>query len=331
MTSSDAKPTNFSRRFLWLAAFIVLLFGGYTVGWFYVADRLTAQASAAIAGLNRDGVRAECGNLTVRGFPFRLGIFCDSLGYEDEARAIFAAAGSFRSAAQVYQPAKTVGELDGPLRVAVPGLLPLWIDWDKLRWSTRIARPLPERISVEAEGVSGMTDPEDADPIPLFSATKAATHFRPNGADLDWALSFEELAVDPAVAGGRVLPVMNGAGDVGLKDGIQMLLTGQESLRGRSVEIRSLDLSSGEGGVVVSGPVSVAADGLIDARLMIKLRNPPAVAAVLSGVFPEAKRQIDSSFAGLALLGSEPALPLVVTKGRAMLGFIPLGEIPPVE
>lgn len=331
MTSSDAKPTNSSRRFLWLTAFIILLFGGYTLGWFYVADRLTTQASAAIARLNSDGVRAECANLTVRGFPFRLGIFCDSLGYEDDARNVSAAAGSFRSAAQVYQPAKAIGELDGPLRVSVPGLLPLSVDWDKLRASARLASPLPERFSAEAEGLSGMTDPRDGQAVALFSAAKTETHLRPNGADLDWALGFEKLQVDPSVAAGRTLPVMNGSGDLSLKEGVQALLSGQQGLRGRSVEIRSLDLSSGEGGVIVSGPVSVAADGLVDARLTIKLRNPPAVAAVLSGVFPEAKSQIDSSFAGLAFLGNEPTLPLVVTKGRAMLGFIPLGDIPPVE
>lgn len=331
MTPSDTKPPYSRRRFLWLAAFIVLLFGGYTVGWFYVADRLEKQANAAVADLNRDGVSAECVNLTVHGFPFRLGIFCDSLGYEDGARDIFASAGSFRSAAQIYQPMKAIGELDGPLRVAAPGLLPLWFDWDKLRASARLARPLPERVSAEAEGLSGMTDPEDGDPVSLFSAAKAATHLRPNGADLDWALSFEDLEVDQAAAGGRSLPVMNGAGDISFKDGVRLLLSGQQSLRGRSAEIRSLDLSSGDGGVVVSGPVSVDADGLVDARLLIKLRNPSAVAATMAGVFPEAKNQINSSFGALALLGSEPALPLVVAKGRASMGFIQLGSIPPLD
>lgn len=331
MTSSEIKPRSSNRRFLWLAIFIVLLFGGYTAGWFYVADRLQKEARAAIERLNKDGVSAQCANLAVRGFPFRLGIFCDSLGYEDGGRDVFAAAGSFRSAAQIYQPRKAIGELDGPLRVAAPGLPPLWIDWDKLRASARLATPLPERVSAEAEGLSGMTDPEDTDPVSLFSAAKAATHFRPAGPDLDWALSFEELKVDQQAAGGRILPVMNGTGDMRLNDGVQILLSRQESLRGRSLEIRGLDLSSGEGGVALSGPVSIGDDGLVDARLMIKLRNPRAVAMLLSGVFPEAKKQIDSSFGALALLGNEPELPLVVAKGKASLGFIPLGEIPPVE
>jgi hypothetical protein len=31
------------------------------------------------------------------------------------------------------------------------------------------------------------------------------------------------------------------------------------------------------------------------------------------------------------MLGSEPSLPLKIVKGKAVLGFIPLGNIKPVE
>lgn len=330
MTSSDMKKPNYSRRFLWLAVFIVLLFGGYSVGWFYVANRLQAEAGRAIAGLNKNGVTAECTNLAARGFPFRIGLFCDRVAYEDAAGNLFAAAGSFRSVAQVYQPTKVIAELDGPLRVSAPGMSPLWLDWDNLRASARLAAPVPERLSAEAEGLSGLTDPEDGDPVSLFSATKAEMHLRPNGADLDWAGRFVELQIDPEAAGGRSLPVLNGSGDATLKGGVEFIRSGSESLRGRSAEIRNLDLSSGEGGVSVSGPVSVDEDGLVDATLTIRIRNPKAVAAILAAAFPEAKAQIDSGFSGLAALGNEPSLPLRIVKGKARLGFIPLGEIPPV-
>ena len=40
--------------------------------------------------------------------------------------------------------------------------------------------------------------------------------------------------------------------------------------------------------------------------------------------------QIKTSFAGLAAMGDNPTLPLKVSKGRAMLGFIPLGNLPPL-
>jgi hypothetical protein len=316
---------------MWLAVFVAVLFGGYSAGWFYMADRLQAEAAKAVTDLNRDGVTAECANLTVRGFPFRIGLYCDSLGYEDDGRSLFAAVGSLRSAAQVYQPTKAVAELDGPLRVSAPGIAPLWLDWDSLRASVRVATPLPERVSVAADGLSGMTDPEDGDPVSLFSAGKAEMHLRPNGADVDWATNFTELEIDPAIVGGRTLPVLAGNGDATIKDGVALIRSGATGLRGRSAEIRNLDLSSGDGGVSVNGPVSVGADGLIDASLTIKLRNPPAVSALLVGAFPEAKSRIESAMAGLALLGREPSLPLKIVRGKATLGFIPLGDVPPVE
>ncbi len=43
MTVTEEKTPNFGRRILWLGAFIVILFGGYTVGWYYLADRLVTE------------------------------------------------------------------------------------------------------------------------------------------------------------------------------------------------------------------------------------------------------------------------------------------------
>ena len=53
MPSSERRKPNYSRRLTWLGVFIVVLFGGYSAAWFYVASKLEAVAGAAIAGLNR--------------------------------------------------------------------------------------------------------------------------------------------------------------------------------------------------------------------------------------------------------------------------------------
>lgn len=331
MSSSKANP-NYSRRFFWLAVFIVILFGGYSAGWFYLANQVTRQANAAIASLNRDGVTAECTNPMVRGYPFRLGLYCDSLGYADTGRSIVATAGGLRTAAQVYAPRQILAELDGPLRTALPGMPPLWLDWDKMRASVRVAQPLPQRLSVEAEGVSAQTDPDEGDPVMLFSATSLEGHLRPNGTDLDWAGSFAGLQVDAAAVGGRTLPILNGAGDATLTNGVQLLAAKTTSLRGQAGTIRSLDLSTGaETGVALSGTFSVAADGLLDADLTIRMRDPKGVSAALATAFPEARDQITTGFSGLSMLGSSPTLPLKISRGKAVLGFIPLGEIPPLS
>jgi hypothetical protein len=333
MPSSEVAKPNSALRFLWLAVFIVVLFGAYSAGWFTLANRLEKQAEATIASLNSEGATAECTNLEVRGYPFRLGLFCDSLSYDDAARNIGATAGSLRSAAQIYQPRRIVAELDGPLRTSTPGLPPLWLDWDKLRASVCIAEPVPERISVEAEGLSGTTDPQDDDdPVSLFSAEAAEAHLRPNGADLDGAVSFTQLQIDPAAVAGRTLPVLNGTGDVTLKDGVRLVETKTQSLRGQSGTIRSLDLSSGpETGIALSGTFAVGTDGLLDANLMITVRDPEGVSAALAAAFPEAQRNITTGFAALSMLGNTPSMPLRISKGKVMLGFIRLGKIPPVN
>src|SRR5688572_24452487 len=49
MTVTDRKTPNYGRRILWLGVFVVILFGGYSAGWFYLADQLVTRAKAAIA------------------------------------------------------------------------------------------------------------------------------------------------------------------------------------------------------------------------------------------------------------------------------------------
>ncbi len=117
--------------------------------------------------------------------------------------------------------------------------------------------------------------------------------------------SFTDLQIDPAAVAGRTLPVLSGSGDATLKDGVAAGRTRSRSLRGQSGTIRNLDLSTGpETGIALSGPFTVGADGLIDANLMVTLRDPRGVAAALANAFPEARRQITAGFAGLAALGN---------------------------
>ncbi|TGR91730.1 DUF2125 domain-containing protein, partial [bacterium M00.F.Ca.ET.191.01.1.1] len=99
---------------------------------------------------------------------------------------------------------------------------------------------------------------------------------------------------------GRVLPALDGSGDVTLKNGVALIAAPPKSLRGQSIQIASLDLSSGTARITVSGPVSVDAEGLVDASLMIKVRDPKAVAAILGGAIPERKSEIEQGFAALA-------------------------------
>ncbi len=154
---------------------------------------------------------------------------------------------------------------------------------------------------------------------------------QPNAGDIDYLGSFGDLEIDPDAIGGRVLPPLDASGDATLKNGVALIGTQVNSLRGQAIVIRKLDLSSGTARITVSGPLSVDADGLINADLMIRLTDPKAVADILGTAIPEQKNQIEQGFAALALLGSQPSMPLKIVKGKASLGFIPLGKIKPVK
>ncbi|MER9426346.1 DUF2125 domain-containing protein, partial [Mesorhizobium sp. M0317] len=138
-----------------------------------------------------------------------------------------------------------------------------------------------------------------------------------------------DLAAD--AWGGRGGPPRDGCGDATLKNGVALMKTQARSLRGQAVDIHKLDLSSRTARITVSGPVSVDANGQVNADLTIKLQDPKAVAAILATAIPEQKSQIEQGFAGLALLGNEPSMPLKVVKGKVSLGFIPLGKIKPLD
>ncbi|MER9260260.1 DUF2125 domain-containing protein, partial [Mesorhizobium sp. M0619] len=218
MTSSDERPSKFRRRLMWLAALLVMLFGVYSAVWFYVAGRVSSEADKAVASLKDKGIEAGCANLTVSGYPLSFAISCDNLAYEDDARNVAASAGSFNFVAELIRPLSPAAELRGPLRTSVPGMAPLWIDWDNLQANAKLFWPLPRSISLQAESLSGQTDPaDDTDPVSLFSAGTAAGELRPDGQDIGYVGSFTDLEIDADAIGGRVLPPLDGSGEGALQ------------------------------------------------------------------------------------------------------------------
>ncbi|PSJ59429.1 DUF2125 domain-containing protein [Pseudaminobacter soli (ex Li et al. 2025)] len=322
-----SKP-NYGRRVMWLAFVVVILCGGYTLGWFYLADKLEAKAKTSLAELNRDGVVAECTNPVARGFPFRLGLFCDRVAFDDAKQGFSVSAGSFRSVGQVYDPAHLIAELDGPARIDTPRTEPFALDWDNLRASVRLARPLPERVSVEGHQLKASTVSGKS----LATVDTFEGHMRPDGANIDLAGTFSNLLLDSSLVQGRTLPLLSGDTDFTINNGVELVGNRIQSLRGQSGTIRNLDLSTSEKtGISVTGPFSVDQDGLLDADLRVTVRDPQGLATVLGGVLPEKSREIQQGFMGLSILGPSPSLPLKIVKGKISLAFIKLGQVPPLQ
>jgi len=326
MAQQSSTPSPYGRRITWLGIVVAAVVALYSGGWFYLANVIETRTTLALAKMQENGVSANCRNTEMRGFPFRIGLFCDAVDFSDR-KGVAASAGAFRSAGQIYDPLRLIAELDGPATVAAPGLGDIKIDWNALRASARLAEPLPSRVSLEGGGLKAAR----ADGKPLLAADTFEGHMRPNGADIDLAWSLGGLAIDASLVEGRVLPAIAGTGDITVTDGVRVAQHGAKSLRGLSATLRSVSVTlGGTGGVTVSGPVSVDNEGFVNAELKLDLRDPDKLAEALVTAFPEEADRIRQGFGGLAMLGSQPSLPLKIVKGKASLGFIPLGSLPPL-
>ncbi|MFC6489998.1 DUF2125 domain-containing protein [Nitratireductor sp. GCM10026969] len=327
MASSMLSESRSGRRILWLAVAIVVAALAYTGLWFYLARALEERAEATLAALNGGGVRAHCEEPEARGYPFRIGLFCRSVFYENARTGVSFRAGAFRSAAQVYQPFRTVGELDGPATVLLPVGEALEAEWENLRASVRLARPLPERVSLEIRQLA--LSARDGDGAPLATADDVQLHARQAEADLDLAAAFSGLRLGASLVPG--LPALEGRARLTVDNGVTLLAEHTFDPRGRSGTIQQLIVGvTGEAAELsVSGPVSVGADGLIDAELSVRVEEPAAVGRILAEAFPEERQNIMTAAAAFSGLGDTP-LQIRIARGRVFAGFIPLGRIPPL-
>ena len=143
-----SNPSPVSRKFRWLTAGIVLVAGIYSAGWFLAADQIEKRLTARLADGQAAGLGGECTNMDVRGFPFRIGLFCDKVHLDDTRHGTSASFGALRTAAQVYQPGHAVIELDGPAEIrALPGLN-VSADWTLLHASVRATLSGVDRTSL---------------------------------------------------------------------------------------------------------------------------------------------------------------------------------------
>ncbi|MBO6539807.1 MAG: DUF2125 domain-containing protein [Rhizobiaceae bacterium] len=326
MTSSRSG----SRRFIWLAVAIVAAIVLYTLGWNYAAQRLTSEAESALQSMAGNGDRANCENIEARGYPFRIGLFCDSVFVERRIDGFTFAAGELRSAAQIYAPRQIVAELDSPARLTAPGILPLELKWDGLRASARLTTSLPERLSLVATALSASVDAPGEIEGDVLKAGEFQLHLQPVDSDVELGIRLNS-AVGGAALPGPELPPVSGVADIMMGDGIARLASRDFTLRGGTYDIRRLELAFEGGGTIsVTGPLTVDQDGLIDATLDIRTGETARLMEVFAEAYPQLRSQLTALSAGLTALGPDQSLPLKIRKGVAIFGFIELGMIPPL-
>ncbi|QND50757.1 DUF2125 domain-containing protein [Phyllobacterium sp. 628] len=338
MTSSTpAKSYNAGRRIRFLAVGIVAVGALYTGGWYYLANMLETRVATNIAGFKEKGINAACENASASGYPFRLGLNCSSVAWVDQAKSVSVSAGAFRSAAQVYAPFHIVSEIDGPAKVDVPGMMPLDLNWENLKSSVRLDKPIPQRLSIEGRNVVvNQRAPDGGTATPLATMKDGQLHFRTTTPAMDVALSFSNLKFADNVVYNQPLPELTGSADIQLANGFALLGKTERDitvLRGQSGTLRKVDLALPDGsGIAISGPFSIADDGRISGDFKVTLRNPESVANTVKTVLPGQDKIISSVVQAMAFVPRDasgaPTLPVTVKNGKMSVGFISIGRLP---
>ena len=344
---ADAKAGSATRRIKWLGGFVLVLIAGYTALWFFLAGRLESGVEDAIAGAAANGTTIECADRDVRGYPFRLGLFCERTVVQAPGAVV--EAGAFRSAAQIYRPGLVISELDGPFELSAEGVTASG-DWQQARASTRFGTEQLQLGTFRMDDASLTFDVAGGAPIGAALGSLTAS-VRPNGANLDLALDAFDFDAEPIA--GRDAPPLDLSLDATLGDAAGAVAYAGEpidTLRGRDVELRRLEIGLREGGRVVSeGAVSIDASGLASGEVTVSFTDLDATLETIATLVPEAASQIElirpvlgQAGGGLlanALGGGKDAdaptagttrVTIALDRGRARVGILPIGYLPPL-
>lgn len=354
MDTYDAPPPprRSTWRFKLLLAFVLVVAGVWTAGWFVAAGYLEREVDSALASFAADGTRVTCTDRTVGGYPFRLEVRCPG-GADVETVSTVGSVKGVTAVALVYDPTEVIVEAKGPLEIA-PAVLTA--DWSLAHGSAEFTRAgTIEEMRVEVENLridpatgaaaalSGLVSGIGGDLAATADLAGLYVRRHPEiGNALDVGLRVSALRAgglkQPVEITGR-LAVRDVAGALGPGAADALDRIGRE---GVAVTVDTLVVGMGDGRLAISGDVLVRPDGLLDGRLDVAVSADGARVPILDAMVPGLSEDLSTavaailSFAGDSEVEGMPAktVDLTIREGRVFAGaltFLPLASIPPID
>jgi len=155
-TPAAARPPRRRRRWPILMPVAIVIVAAIAWGWLWYYAAIVADRTMA-GWIEREAAAGRiysCGTQSIGGFP--LGITARCAGAAAEIKntdpPYGVKAGDISFAAEVYRPTRLVGEIAGPLTLAVSGQPPSFAaKWTRARVTLRGVPPDPEAVSAELE------------------------------------------------------------------------------------------------------------------------------------------------------------------------------------
>jgi hypothetical protein len=321
---------------LWGLGLAVVVIALYAGGWFYAATLVRTNVLRALGQKSSAGVSAECADMSLGGFPFRIGLGCTKVSIDDHRNGVSASFSNLNASASVYAPGTIVWTVQSPAEIRTAQGQTISAEWTRLLSELQTRGKGIEQGSTVIEGLkAGIVSSLAGQRVDL-SAARTEIHARQNGADLEATIGIENAnAVIKDFP--QPLPTLSASADMTLTGGAAILAGGEtgESLHGTSGILNHIVADIGDGRTMkLSGPFSIDDQGLISGQFKLEIDQLGPWRDSLKLAVPAASRTIDFAgklLKGLASGGDSVTVNLTADHGAVSLsGFIPIGRIPPM-
>jgi hypothetical protein len=346
MAEMQEKPSGRASRFWLFTPFVLLalVIVAWSVGWFFVQDRVAREMDRAVAREANSGRHWDCVDRRISGFPFRVEVRCSALTFRSDD-GMKLSLGASHATAQVYQPRHLIVEMSGPM-TGSDGRVDIAGDWTSLRASVRNLGLGTEQVSAVA--IEPRVTVNGAAELPPLEAAseRVEIHARPSPA----APQAVDLVVRAVGATAPVLDELTGEASPAQVE-LQARVTNIPSVRGRApgqiaetwrqeggaIEISLLDIVKGETRLQMTGELA-----LDEERRPVGSITPRAAGVerlVERAVGPEQSQNVVMMLEALSTPAPEGApaglrtLPqLDLREGRVYVGPFPIPrvEVPPL-
>nr|WP_272209831.1 DUF2125 domain-containing protein [Marinicella sp. W31]MDC2875662.1 DUF2125 domain-containing protein [Marinicella sp. W31] len=326
-----------TRKYLkWTLIVLVIVLVAYSLGWFFIARTVKARIFELLEGQNGSSTVVSCEDIGYQGFPASFGFYCDSLHVRDrQTNAVFDTP-KLLAEAPVYAPWSVLASVTGPANLDNDAGMILRSEWEHLGGKLIYGRSAPRLISFDVERLTARFA-VPAGQQGTLTAEYAHGLVRNDDGDLDLAFTVNDGVLRPR-NNADALPSVSLNLLATVDDGGSLLATKEirpQALRGKSGIVNQATLAIGDrqSHIAVSGPFAFDHEGYLDGRFSVELTGIDGVSQIIQLALPQAARSV-STVAGLikSFTGGQRtmALDIRVAHGRAVLGFIPLGQIPPI-
>ncbi len=343
-------------------AALLVVGGGWTGAWFYVAHKTETAIASLIDSEAKAGRVYNCGSRSVGGFPMHVEVDCTALRAQlamSDQTTLLIDAKSLRSVASILSPNTIITEISGPVSVTRSGQSASLVgNWQLAQLTVHGGPVTPSQVSLVFDNAEFDSVGQGRDK-PLLAGGRIELNATPTATR---AINVAAHAVDVSIPDGGPITSRPFTADVvaALRDfgsaTPQMLsqhLRDWQS-RGGRLEVASARIEQGDALATGTGQLGLSPDGQVEGALRVKTSGPYerlAQSYINDGGSGAHKReQFAESFLGqprivTRSLGAPPKparkqlapqppgnlqIPIRFLNGAVILGNTNLGAIPPL-